>query len=322
MGQRRHAAVRILSTLFALSFGAGCMRFAPKMPKNLSSPAPILYSPAEFDTDVHRYREAVRAGDLKTARTERDQIVFRVMAQIESAYGHFEASLTTSRAAALTGADAGQLGLTAAATIVGSSGVKDILTATAVALQGTRLSFDKNFFEQKTTESLIAQMRASRRTEQAQMLRSLAHRDVASYPLENAWTDLVRYYYAGTIPSALVEISSKAGADAVKADGDLKDAIRELTPVTQRQARQSMDVRSAYERLSRDLGSDDPERRTRATADIRAILTRVGRPARSSEASPDDLLADLRSAMLLADRDPAVAAKLAEAVSDTLVSVE
>ncbi len=318
MGQRRLAAVRILSTLFALSLMAGCMRFAPKMPKNLSSPAPILYSPAEFDADVHRYRDALKAGDLKTARTERDQIVFRVMAQIESAYGNFEGSLTTSRAAALTGADAAQLGLTAAATIVGSSGVKDILTATAVALQGTRLSFDKNFFEQKTTESLIAQMRASRRTEEAQMLRSIANRDVTSYPLENAWTDLVRYYYAGTIPSALVEISSKAGADAVKADVDLKDAVRELTPATQRQAKQSIGIRSAYERLSRDLGSDDPDRRRRASADIRAILTRVGRAAVAGEASPDDLLADLRSAMLLADRDPAVAEKLADAVNDIL----
>jgi len=318
MRPRHLAAARILSATLALSPVLGCMRFAPKMPKNLSSPAPILYTPGEFDRDVQTYRTAVKSRDAETARTERNQIVFRIMAQIEAAYGHFEASLTTSRAAALTSADAAQLGLTAAATVVGAAGVKNILTATATALGGTRLSFDKNFFEQKTTESLIAQMRASRKTQQAQMLRGLATRDVQSYPLENAWTDLVRFYYAGTIPSALVEISSKAGADAVKADGDLKDTIRELTPVTPRQARQALDTRSAFERLSRDLTGADPAVRQRAAADLRSVLDRIGLPAKPGETSPDDLLASLRGAMLLADHDPAFAGRLADAIRDVL----
>ena len=68
-------------------------------------------------------------------------------------------------------------------------------------------------------------MRASRKTLQAQMLLNLSTRDVQSYPLEAAWTDVVNYYYAGTIPSALVDISSKTGNDALQADLNLKAVV-------------------------------------------------------------------------------------------------
>ena len=177
---------------------SGCLRVSPKMPKLLATAAPIEYSNSAFDADIASYHAALTAGNLDAAKTLRNQIVFRVMAQIDTAYDKFESELDTHRAGYQTSTDAAQLGLTTAATLVGASAVKDILSSTATALQGATLSFDKNFFEQKTTASLVSQMRASRKTLQAQMLLNLSTRDVQSYPLEAAWTDVVNYYYAGT----------------------------------------------------------------------------------------------------------------------------
>src|SRR5579863_2993992 len=220
----------------------GCFRVAPKMPPPLASMAPINYSSSALDADVAAYHASIANHALDNAKTQRNQIVFRIIAQIDAAYGAFELNLSTRRAGLQTGGDAAQLGLSAAATLVGASDIKDILSATSTAFQGTRLSVDKNFYEQKTTESLVSQMRASRKNLQAQILLSLSNRDVNSYPLEAAWGDVVNYYYAGTIPSALVDIAGKAGNDAVKADQTLKGVVEDI-------ARDSVTIRSEYEKL-------------------------------------------------------------------------
>jgi len=270
----------------AAIYTTGCFRVAPKMSLPLASMAPINYSPSALDADVSSYRASIAKPDLDTAKIQRNQIVFRIIAQIDTAYGAFELDLSTRRAGVQTAGDATQLGLSAAATLVGASEVKDILSATSTAFQGTRLSFDKNFYEQKTTEALISQMRASRKSLQAQILLSLSNRDVNSYPLEAAWGDVVSYYYAGTIPSALVDIASKAGNDAVKADQNLKDTAKKLTPATPEQARQAISIRSEYEKLKKAVSSPD----SAAAADtLRKIFT-AAQIKFDSTASPSALL--------------------------------
>lgn len=286
------------------------------MPRNVASAAPISYDGADFDADVKAYRGALDAKQLDLARTKRDQIVYRVVAQIDAAYGAFESSLSNGRAAYQTGGDAAQLGLTAAATVVGATEIKDILSATSIALQGTRLSFDKNFFEQKTTEALVAQMRASRKTLQAQLIRSLGTRDVGSYPLEAAWIDVVGYYYAGTISSALVEISSKAGAADTAAQQDLKKAVDEITPATPAQAKQAVSVRAAYNAISKQISSGDQAQINQATGNLRKILDAAG-VTYSADASASDLLKAMQSAMHDAIGDHALLQKLNDAVQTT-----
>lgn len=289
---------------FAVAWTSGCLRVAPKMPRPLAYAAPIKYSSNEFDADLANYHASVANGKLDAAKTQRNQIVFRIMAQIDAAYGGFELNLSTRRAGAQTGSDAAALGLTAAATVVGATGVKDILSATSTALQGTRLSFDKNFFEEKTTESLISQMRAARKTLQAQILLSLSTRDVNSYPLEAAWIDVVNYYYAGTIPSALVDIASKTGKDAVNADQNLKAVVKELTPATPAQARQAVTIRSEYEQLKKTVSSGDPTSVKVAGETLAKILT-AAQISFDPTASPAKLLDVFKQDMKAAANDNA-----------------
>jgi len=297
----------------AAIYTTGCFRVAPKMSLPLASMAPINYSPSALDADVSSYRASIAKSDLDTAKTQRNQIVFRIIAQIDAAYGGFELSLSTRRAGVQTSGDAAQLGLSAAATLVGASEVKDILSASSTAFQGTRLSFDKNFYEQKTTEALISQMRASRKSLQAQILRSLSSRDVNSYPLEAAWGDVVSYYYAGTIPSALVDIASKAGNDAVKADQNLKDAVKELTPATPEKARQAVTIRSEYENLKTAISSGNAASVEAARKTLVKILTAAKIPFESSD-SPLGLLEVFKQAIIATGDDDAKLQTLEAAV--------
>lgn len=310
----RSARTSLASLLFALLIPTGCLRVAPKMPRAIASAAPIQYTSRQFDSDVTAYRNAMGSSSGGSARLLRDQIIYRVMAQTDAAYGSFEVHLNVQRAGARTAGDAAQLGLTAAATVVGASGVKDILSASATALQGTQLSFDKNYFEQKTTEALVSQMRANRATLKAQVLLNLSSRDVTSYPLEAAWVDLIDYYYAGTLPSALVALSSNAGSSAVKADDHLQSVVKQLTPATPAQAREARSIRGEYESLKRRLASPDQAVVQVATDELHRVLTRARVPF-DAASSPSALLTVLLTAMGAAADDHELLDNLQEAVT-------
>jgi hypothetical protein len=286
----------------------------PKMPKELGAPSVYLYPKDEFKQDVLNYRTDVATNQLDAARALRNQMAYRVMADVEDGYGHFEMSLSSSRALQSTLADATTLGLTAATSVVGAVDVKDILAVTTTAFHGTWTSYDKNFFQQKTTEAIISQMRASRKTKQAQLITNLDTRDVTSYPWDAAWLDLVDFYYAGTVPSALVEISSNAGLQAEQATIKLNNAVAALTPRTPAQAQQAVDIRGTYEKLATEVKDPDAAKATAAAATLRKILTDAGFPP-----APDDdataLLADFRTAMGKARTDNDILAKLSQAVA-------
>jgi hypothetical protein len=268
------------------------------MPAALTAPNMVVYSADDLKTDVEAYRAALNLPDLGKARGLRDRIVYRIMAQIDLGYGRFENSVMTARAGYMTGVDATQLGISAASAVIGATEIKDILNATTLARQGTRLSVYKNFFEQKTSEALISQMRATRKTKATEMLKSMNDRDVLQYPLESAWTDLSAYYYAGTIPSALVDIAGKAGSDAVVAEVKLQTQVLRMSV----QAGMAVDVRTEYEVLRRQFASTDRKMVANGVETLKAILG--GAQVKFDDAAkPEALLGALKQAMADADAD-------------------
>lgn len=291
----------------------GCAsNMGPKMPKELGAPSISAYPVDEFKSNLGKYRNDVASGDLKGALDLRNEMAYRVMADIESSYGSFEMKLSSSRATQSTLADATMLGLTAATTVVGASDVKDILAATGTAFQGTWTSYDKNFFQQKTTEAIISQMRASRKTKQAQLIKNLDKLDVTKYPWDAVWVDLVDFYYAGTVPSAMVEIASASGKQAVAAADNLNQTIRSLTSSTPAQADMETANRTAYEKLKKmgqDSSTADAARQKAAE-----ILKAADYPAPEGE-SLDDLLKTFRQAIIDAATDNGKLTDLYNAVS-------
>lgn len=291
----------------------GCRSsMGPKMPKELGAPAVYLYPKDQFQQDVQTYRADVATGQLDAAKALRNQMAYRVMADIESNYGAFEMKLSSGRAIQNTMADATSLGLGAATTVVGAVDVKDILAATSTAFQGTWTSYDKNFFEQKSTEALISQMRASRKVKQAQLITGLATRDVTSYPWDAVWIDLVDFYYAGTVPSAMVEIAATSGTKADAANIVLNKAIGELTVFTASQAQQAQKINAALIRLSKDAAGSDTSKAADAVAKLKQILTAAGYQPTSDNV--DGLIAQFRKAMGEAASDKTKLANLYSAV--------
>jgi len=310
--KNKRSAVFLIAPLV---LACGCRSsMGPKMPATLSAPATTNYKASDFNADIASYRAKVAANDTQGALALRNQIAYRVMGDIEVNYSKFEMSLTTQRAGFETGSDAIQLGMSAAATLVGATDIKNILDASLTAFQGTRTSFDKNFFQQKTTESIISQMRASRKTKQAQLITNLVKRDVASYPWDAVWIDLVDFYYAGTVPSALVEIAGTAGNKADTATENLNKAVAALTITTKAQMKQSMDNRSAYQKLKAEAASSDAATAAKAVDSLRKILTGYG-SAPAAEATTSDLLEAFRKAIDESTTDDAKLEKLNAAVA-------
>ncbi|HWG21344.1 MAG TPA: hypothetical protein VG225_12510 [Terracidiphilus sp.] len=302
----------LLPSLSVVLILCGCRStMGPKMPPAMGAPGITTFKADDFKAAVAQYRCLVSGSckdaagnsiaiDLPEAQVLRNQIAYRVMVDIEADYSRFEMNLTTQRAGFETGADTIQLGMSAAASLVGAADVKDILTASLTGFQGTRLSLDKNFFREKTTESIISQMRASRKTKQAILIKSLANRTVTDYPWEAVWIDLVDFYYAGTVPSALVEIASSTGKQADDANKELKDAAGKLAERTPEQAKQALDITAVYYKL--EAAVTDPAKKAGAIQSLKNILTAVDKKP-DDNASADDLLAQLRAAMGAAQDD-------------------
>jgi len=297
------------------------------MPKALSAPAIVTYSVGDFNQDVAAYRKQITQKEYAGARDTRDTIVARAIASIEFNYSSFEGKLIKNRAAFETSSDVVQLGVIAATAVSPAGDVKDILTASLSGLQGTRLSIDKNFFEEKTSESLISQMRTDRKLIQARILSNLAARDVVgsvdaktkertpAYTLDDAWTDLVQFYYAGTVPSALISLAATTGSSAQNAAKKLDNTIEELRPATHAQAVQARSISRRYFKL-RDaaLGKDDAQAAD-AIKKIRSVLAAIG-SAQPHNSTPSQLISALDSAMDAADLDHDKIPALDKAMSD------
>jgi hypothetical protein len=303
----------------------GCFNTMAPTPPKILAPAITSYPASVYSVDVNAYRVAINSKDYTQARVLRDQIVYRTLADIESTYGRFEVQLTTSRATESVLADTAQLGITAAITVVSASDVKDILAASLSGLQGTQLSIDKNFFREKTTESLISQMRADRKNLEAQIVSRLAAQDVipttdpttkaniAAYSLDAAWIDVTQYYYAGTVPSALVSIATTTGNNATAAATNLTNTVNSLVPPTAEQLKTATQLSDELLPLFNDAIGPDPTKSAAALKRIRAVLTDLKLPP-ATNASANDLVSALKLYFSSTDIDKTKLAALQAAI--------
>lgn len=305
----------------------GCQHtMAPPLPKALAAPAIVSYPIEDFNSDVARYRQAISGKDYATARTLRDAIVGRAFSSIEYGYSRFEGQIIERRASFETSADVTSLGVTAAATVIGAGDIKDILVASLSGIQGVRLSIDKNFFEQKTSETIVSQMRTDRATLEARILTNLATEDVIAtvdpatkrmipaYGLDDAWRDIVRYYYAGTVPSALISLNTATGKSAQDAEQNLQSTLSAINPATPAQAKQALNIGHAYFKLRDTALGSDSKAAQNAQSKIRSILIAVG-SSPNDGASAQQLVDALKAAMSDAEDHPEKLPALASAIA-------
>ncbi|TIU00167.1 MAG: hypothetical protein E5W55_03365 [Mesorhizobium sp.] len=146
-------------------------------------------------------------------RSYRNEYVLAQMFAIDVNYGVYEADLTREMQGVNFASTAANIALTSVATQVSPPGTKNILTATATALSGTKAAYDKDILIERTIQIIQSQMRASRAKVATKIFQSLS-RPADEYPLMMAWIDLQSYYKAGTLTNGLVEAGQTIGAAA------------------------------------------------------------------------------------------------------------
>lgn len=219
--------------LLALLTTAGCSSLnssatRPNVPKMVDARSDtVKYSSQQFASDMQQYRIAMTNGEFKTGTILRDSMIQRVRLEIDGNYHQFEGKLFENRAYFNTVADWIELALAGAIAAVGGEETKTVLGIVLTGAKGGRLSLDKNFFREKTTETLMSAMQAARAKRLTLITEKMTKGDASQYSWDEAWVDLLDYFYAGTLESGILAIASQTGTDATVAKKEVKDAEKE-----------------------------------------------------------------------------------------------
>ena len=309
---------------------SGCMqRNSMQKPATITAPGIVILEPDQVPTKdgiakalaqvAKDYRAHTAGGELALAKIDRNRFVFTIMGQIEANYGDFEHTFRSHRAAAETITDAALLGVSAATAVVGEAGIKDMLSAAGVAGSGTKLSAEKNFFNEEGTTALMTQMRASRATIEAQIIKRCSD-DVTAYSLEEAWKDLNRYVNAGSIESAMIQIAANAGSQNVVAQQAVDKAIASVThPASIQDVANSNKARTIAAALFHAIqptdGSEPDAALTKQAADAITVILKNTGDAPPDGTTPVQLIVLLKARMAAAPGDEELKAKLFEELS-------
>jgi len=177
---------------------------------------------------LENFRDAyAKAADDAARKQLRNRYAFNLLGMVDAEYSDFEKDLRSDRARKDVFVDWTSIALTAAATVTGTSHVKTILAAIDTGLKGANASVDKNVFQQKGTESLINQMRADRAAIADRIYVGL-NKEVVAYPLEAMLRDIVAYYSAGSVTSALVSLANVSAAEADKNEKAANTSVKAI----------------------------------------------------------------------------------------------
>ena len=194
---------------------------------NNGRPSAAGYQDAIVAAMVEKYSrpDAIPADQGRMTEKQRNQILDELIFLTDVNYYNFETELYQGRALFDTSTDLAILGLGAAGGIITNSGTQAIIAAISGGIGGSRVSINKNYFHDSSTQALIAKMQASRKGKLETMRKAMATLSTADYSLARGLADLTEYYNAGTIIGALQNIVADSGAEARKSDAELKKLI-------------------------------------------------------------------------------------------------
>jgi hypothetical protein len=258
-----------LLIIIATFFLTACPKTRTTMPSVIKDKL-IKNRTDKLESLANDYDASITARDFTKAKLDRNEIIFESLQLIDSNYNDFENDLFVRRATTNTLADITELGLAAVTGITNGERVKSILAISLTAFKGSRKSIDVNFFRERTTELIALKMRASR----ARVLQTI-HQGVAlpieDYTLGAALDDLINYLYAGSLNSALLELSQDTGADAKQARA--RAAELKISPfLAKAEADEFRQIREAAENLRVKLISPNGDTKKQGRKEIETAL--------------------------------------------------
>ncbi|MDD5159459.1 MAG: hypothetical protein PHI47_05375 [Sulfuricurvum sp.] len=180
-------------------------------------------------TYKNRYNELMsKMGSEEEAKNERNRQIYLMINGIDSYYDReIKGKLITGKAAMNTSYDILLLALTGTASFAGGE-TPQVLSAVATAIQGTKASIDKNFFQNNSEIMLVIKMDQLRAEVYTDIQQSIKQ-SCQDYPLEAAMRDVIRYYSAGTMKSAIIAIVNEAGTKLQQAEEKSKELLKSNT---------------------------------------------------------------------------------------------
>ncbi|HKR96189.1 MAG TPA: hypothetical protein VJW55_12530 [Candidatus Angelobacter sp.] len=224
------SCLQVLAMTMLLFLLTGCLgRFErPAVPKVVAPPDKTgSYTLDNYKSDLKDYDAATTDADKVRLR---NKMVYGIMAEIDYVFYDYETKLYLNQGTFKVGGDFLELGLSSASTITNGARAKTVLSGILSGVSGVDLSIDKNFFRQQTVQAIASSMEANRDRLKNVILQQLKQ-DSTSYPFAAARADLIRYFFAGTLPSGLQQLHQQAAATAQTQQNHLNQT--QLAGVTQ-----------------------------------------------------------------------------------------
>lgn len=182
---------------------------------------------------------------------ERNSLISMALTIMDYRYSEFVNGTETSRKNKEMLADFVELSMNLAGTAVGAAGTKTILAAISAGVNGINGSIDKNYFYEKTFQSLVAQMNADRKDVLVFITKGMKS-SIEEYQWSQAVHDLVDYYNAGTLLGAISSIQKEAGNKEENAEIRIKEILEigDNALVTRDMEAQKRRIKSALKKIT------------------------------------------------------------------------
>lgn len=204
---------------------AGCVgtrvTYSPRDPFSVDRDIQELSAGFKMSTSIEGYYSG---GET---REKRNKFLAGRIALYDLEYLRFTSQFRISRAEEATIFDGLLIGLTFATTVLAGEHTKEILGAGATAMAGWRASYERNYYEDKTSVALLASMNAERRDALIPLMEG-SRQSLADYPFEQAVADLNQYRAAGSMDAALMAVLRVAAAKEASANAEIQ-RLRKIT---------------------------------------------------------------------------------------------
>ncbi|MDQ3798688.1 MAG: hypothetical protein M3384_04500 [Acidobacteriota bacterium] len=310
----------------------GCSLYIPVQAQRV--PIALKDSSVLSPTNSADYQQA--ASEYKRERTpeRRNRLIFMAVSQIDLNFGFYQKNRRYKNNLFQTVLDILEVGAATAISITNGERPKSIIADALGFVQGSRSRINKNLhlLEQQVLFNKMIENRARVLT---RILDNTGRFNDAQYPFERAYLDIVAYYEAGTMDSALSSLATDTGASAQNAERQLAQAKRKAgiilapTEAQIRVSRQNSDfVQAIVDRhataaaqitdAERRIGEADaiinqqPQANAEALAQARTNRTNAETDKRNAQAVQKKALDDLRAIFQSIEDDPQLSPLLEE----------
>ena len=143
-------------------------------------------------------------------KAQRNIEINKLLTLSDNNYQEFRNNFYSNNSWTQVGFDWLSLGLSTAGALT-TGGAAPILSGVSAAVQGAQGKFNSRFFLEKTTEALVNSMDTLRANKKELIVKKMANLSIQEYSTEEGVRDVLDYHAAGSLISALSQISADSG---------------------------------------------------------------------------------------------------------------